>query len=115
MSGLVCDLIGARRIKTTLPKARAARQLAERMVTLGKKAQAAKTPGMKLHYRRRAISKLKQKDRVAELFDAIAPAFADRKGGYTRILKLETRPSDSSDMVYLEWTENIPVAATKAE
>lgn len=111
MAGLVCDLIGSRRIKTTLPKARAARRMAERMVTLGKKAQATDAPEKKLHYRRQAISKLKQTDRVADLFDAIAPAFADRAGGYTRIVKLGTRPSDSSNMVYLEWVENIPAAA----
>ena len=69
LAGLVCDLIGARRIKTTLPKARAARQLAERMVTLGKKAEATDAPEKKLHYRRRAISRLKQPERVAELFE----------------------------------------------
>jgi large subunit ribosomal protein L17 len=114
LAGLVCDLIGSRRIRTTLPKARAARQLAERMVTLGCKAQAAEAPEQKLHYRRQAISKLKQKERVSELFDTIAPVFADRPGGYTRIVKLETRRSDSSPMAYLEWVENIPAPEAAA-
>lgn len=112
LAGLVCDLIGSRRIKTTLPKAKAARQLAERMVTLGKQAHATDAPEKKLHYRRRAIARLKQPKRVSELFDTIAPVFDERAGGYTRIVKLGTRRSDSSDMAYLEWVENIPAAET---
>ena len=101
LAGLVCNLIVARRIKTTLPKARAARRLADNMVTLGKRGT--------LAARRQAIAKLRQPLRVRELFDNIAPAFEDRAGGYTRIIKLGKRYSDSSDMVYLEWVENIPV------
>lgn len=104
MASLVCNLIAAKQIKTTQPKARAARRLAEKMVTLGKKNTVAA--------RRRAISKLRNKDAVSELFDKLAPAFADRKGGYTRMLKLGKRHSDSSEMVLLEWTEQ-PVAEKK--
>jgi len=109
LANLVCALIDNKRIKTTLPKARAARSLADKMVTLGKKGSLAN--------RRQAISTLKQKDSVKELFDNVAPAFADRAGGYTRIIKLGRRISDSSEMVLLEWVDSItaPVAEAAAE
>ncbi len=98
MSSLVCNLISAKRITTTLPKARAAKVLADKMVTLGKSGTLAD--------RRRAITKLHRLDVVKELFDNLAPAFAERKGGYTRIIKLGRRESDSSEMCLLEWTES---------
>ena len=107
LANLVCALIDNKRIKTTLPKARAARSLAEKMVTLGKKGTLAN--------RRQAISTLKQADSVKELFDSIAPSFADRAGGYTRIVKLGRRISDSSEMVLLEWVDSIAAAAPAAE
>ncbi len=98
LASLVCHLIEKKQIKTTQPKAKAARRLAEKMVTLGKKNT--------LAARRRAISKLHDERAVKELFDNLAPLFAERNGGYTRILKLGTRQSDSSEMVLLEWTES---------
>ena len=109
LANLVCALIDNKRITTTLPKAKAARSLAEKMVTLGKKGTLAS--------RRQAISTLKQVDSVKELFDNVAPAFADRSGGYTRIIKLGRRISDSSEMVLLEWVDSIvaPVAETETE
>jgi len=109
LANLVCALIDNKRIKTTLPKARAARGLAEKMVTLGKKGT--------LAHRRQAIAKLKQVNSVKELFDNVAPAFADRSGGYTRIVKLGRRISDSSEMVLLEWVDAIaaPVADSPSE
>ena len=107
LANLVCALIDNKRIKTTLPKARAARSLAEKMVTLGKKGTLAN--------RRQAISTLKQADSVKELFDSIAPSFADRAGGYTRIVKLGRRISDSSEMVLLEWVDSIAAPAPAAE
>lgn len=97
MASLVCNLIEAKRIKTTKQKAKAARRMAEKMVTLGKRGTLAD--------RRRALSKLRDKDAVDVLFTRIAPAFSERNGGYTRMLKLGRRQSDSSEMVYLEWTE----------
>ena len=109
LANLVCALIDNKRIRTTLPKAKAARSLAEKMVTLGKKGT--------LAARRQAISTLKQTDSVKELFDSIAPTFADRVGGYTRIVKLGRRISDSSEMVLLEWVDSIaapPVAESKS-
>jgi large subunit ribosomal protein L17 len=96
LAALVCGLIDSKRIKTTLAKAKLARGLAERMVTLGKKGT--------LAARRRAISKLRAEGSVATLFNEIgAGMFADREGGYTRILKLGCRRSDGSEMAILEW------------
>ena len=106
LANMVCSLIQEKRIKTTIAKARAARTIAEKMVTLGKKGD--------LAARRRAISKLRNKDAVAELFTNIAPAMAERQGGYTRMLKIGTRPSDASEMVILEWTD-VTVAPVEAE
>ena len=97
LANLVCGLIEHRRIKTTVAKAKAARSLAEKMVTLGKKGT--------LAARRQAIATLKQEELVRVLFDDIAPSFESRSGGYTRILKLGRRMSDSSEMVLLEWVE----------
>ena len=99
LANLVCGLIEHRRIKTTLAKAKAARVLAEKMITLGKKGTLAS--------RRQAIATLKQEQLVRVLFDEIAPGFKDRSGGYTRILKLGRRISDSSQMALLEWVEVI--------
>ncbi|MBX9577317.1 MAG: 50S ribosomal protein L17 [Chthoniobacterales bacterium] len=103
LSNQVCSLIEHRRIKTTLAKAKATKPLAEKMVTLGKKGD--------LHARRIAISYLKQKDIVKVLFENIAPAAANRQGGYTRIIKLGPRQSDSAPMAYLEWVD-APVVST---
>lgn len=97
LANQVCSLIEHKRIKTTLAKAKAVRPLAEKMVTLGKRGD--------LHARRTAISYLHQKDIVKRLFDVIAPAASDRKGGYTRIIKLGPRQSDSALMAYIEWVD----------
>jgi large subunit ribosomal protein L17 len=109
LANMVCSLIQEKRIKTTLPKAKAARRLAEKMVTLGKRGD--------LHARRQAISKLRSQDAVHELFAAVAPAFQEREGGYTRIMKLGTRRSDASEMAILEWVDvtTAPVEAAVAE
>ena len=109
LANLVCALIDNKRIKTTLPKAKAARSLAEKMITLGKKGT--------LAARRQAIATLKNEDSVKELFEAVAPSFASRAGGYTRIIKLGRRISDSSEMVLLEWVDSVaaPVAEPVAE
>lgn len=97
LANQVCSLIEHARIKTTLAKAKATKPLAEKMLTLGKKGD--------LHSRRIAIAYLKQKDIVKKLFTEIAPASAERKGGYTRIIKLGARQSDSAPMAYLEWVD----------
>lgn len=105
LANLVCALIDHKRIKTTLPKARAARGLAEKMVTIGRKGS--------LAARRQALSTLKNPASVKELFDHVAPAFSTRPGGYTRIIKLGRRISDSSEMVLLEWVDAIAAPAVE--
>jgi len=95
IASLVCALIERKRIETTLAKAKQARSLAEKMVTVGKQGT--------LTARRRAISILHRENCVDMLLKDIAPQFSSRHGGYTRILKLGKRRSDSSEMVLLEW------------
>ena len=97
LSNQVCSLIEHQRIKTTLAKAKAVRPLADKMVTLGKKNS--------LHARRMAFAVLRQKDAVKKLFDEIAPRAANRNGGYTRIIKLGQRKSDSAAVAFLEWVD----------
>ena len=106
-AGLVCNLIERGRIRTTLPKARVARSLADRMVTLAKRGT--------LAARRNALSRLHRPERVARLFRDIAPAFADRAGGYTRVLKLGPRGGDGAEMALLEWTNYTPPEPKKAK
>src|ERR1700739_2475139 len=84
LANQVCNLIEHQRIKTTLAKAKAARPLAEKMVTLGKNGS--------IHARRMAFSTLRQKDAVKKLFDQIAPASTERNGGYTPLIRLGQRP-----------------------
>ena len=102
LANQVCSLIEHQRIKTTLAKAKAVRPLAEKMVTLGKKGS--------LHARRTALAVLRQQDAVKKLFDDIAPRAAERKGGYTRIIKLGLRKSDAAPVAFLEWVD-APVVA----
>jgi large subunit ribosomal protein L17 len=93
----VCSLIYEGQICTTVVKAKETRRLAEKMVTLGKKGD--------LHRRRLAISKLRDKDAVAALFSEIAPRYASRDGGYTRIIRLDSRRGDGAEMCILQWVE----------
>jgi large subunit ribosomal protein L17 len=97
LSSMVCNFIEEQRIQTTLPKARLTRTLAEKMVTLAKSGT--------LAARRSALSKLRQRKHVTKLFESIAPQYKDRKGGYTRIIKLGKRGSDGSEMAVLEWVD----------
>src|SRR5438034_8086266 len=97
LANQVCSLIEHERIKTTLAKAKAVRPLAEKMVTLGKKDS--------LHARRTAFATLRQKGAVTKLFAEIAPRSATRNGGYTRIVKLGARKSDSAPVAFIEWVD----------
>src|ERR1051326_4072250 len=99
LANQVCSLIEHRRIKTTLAKAKAVRPLADRMVTLGKNGS--------IHARRTAFATLRQKDAVKKLFEEIAPASSERNGGYTRIIRLGPRPSDSASMALIEWVDAV--------
>ena len=93
-SNLAASLIEHGRIKTTEAKAKAVKPFAEQMITLGKHGD--------LATRRQAIAKLRSQDVVHQLFADVAPRFADRPGGYTRIVKLGPRQGDAAEMVYLE-------------
>jgi len=97
LANQVCSLIEHQRIKTTLAKAKAVRPLAEKMVTLGKQGS--------LHARRTALAVLRQKNAVKKLFDDIAPRSAERKGGYTRIIRLGVRKSDAAKVAFIEWVD----------
>ena len=89
------ELIEHERIKTTEAKAKAVKPEIEKLITLAKRGD--------LHARRQALSALSQdKFAVYKLFEEVAPRYADRPGGYTRILKLGPRRSDATEMVYLE-------------
>jgi large subunit ribosomal protein L17 len=105
LANQVCSLIAHQRIKTTLAKAKAVRPLAEKMVTLGKDGS--------IHARRMAFSALRQKDAVKKLFDDIAPRSTERNGGYTRIVKLGQRKSDSASMAFIEWVDVAVVVEEK--
>jgi large subunit ribosomal protein L17 len=96
MNSLVSNLIIREKIKTTLPKAKELRPAAEKMVTLAKKGDMAT--------RRLVISKLGGRARdVKKLFEVIAPKYADKKGGYTRIIKLGVRKSDGAELAQIEF------------
>ena len=93
-ANLAGALIEHGRIRTTVTKAKAVKPLAEQMITLGRRGD--------LHARRQAVAVLRSKDIVHKLFDEIGPRFADRPGGYSRIVRIGPRPGDAAEMVYLE-------------
>ena len=95
MRNMVTNLILAETIRTTLPKAKEARKLAEKLVTIARKGD--------LAARRLVASRLTQPKAVKKLFDKIVPGLEGRNGGYTRILKLFTRKGDAAKMVLLQW------------
>src|ERR1700741_3637698 len=94
LANMACSLIEHKRIFTTVAKARALRTYVEPLLTKGKK----NTP----HSRRIVFAYLKNKEAVTTLFKEISTKIADRKGGYTRIIKTGTRPGDASDMAMIE-------------
>lgn len=94
LRNLVTSLIEKERVRTTLAKAKNIRPLAEKMITLGKKGS--------LDARRRALAYLTKEAAVRKLFDQVAPRFAERPGGYTRIVKLDRRDGDGADMAMIE-------------
>jgi large subunit ribosomal protein L17 len=97
LANMVSSLIEHGQIKTTLVKAKEARRVAEKLVTLGKKGD--------LHRRRLAVSRLRSKSAVKKLFDEIAPQYQERDGGYTRIIKLGPRVGDGAEMCILQFVE----------
>lgn len=94
LANLAASLFEHGRIKTTEPKARALRPYAEKLITHAKKGT--------LHNRREVMKKIRDKDVVHALFAEIGPFFADRAGGYTRIIKVEARKGDNAPMAVIE-------------
>ena len=104
-ANLTGALIEHGRIKTTVTKAKAVRPIAERMITLGRRDD--------LAARRQALAYLRSRDVVHKLFAEVAPRFADRPGGYARIVKLGPRQGDAAEMVYLELVDHQPGATSE--
>jgi large subunit ribosomal protein L17 len=99
-ANLACSLIEHGRIRTTEAKAKAVRPFAEQMITLGRRGD--------LHARRQAMGHLRSQEVVHKLFDDVGPRFAERPGGYTRIVKLGPRQGDSAPVAYLELVDYQP-------
>lgn len=121
LANLVCSLIKHKRVTTTHSKAKAARSVAEKLLTLGKRGTPndrrlvsarlrLRGPGNGLRKAER-IEWKKSEDVVRILFEEIAPAYKDRCGGYTRIVKLHQRQGDASQIAILEWVDLNPVAS----
>lgn len=103
------SLIENSRVETTLDKAKVLRTVVEPLITLGKKGD--------LAARRLALSKLPHTPTIHRLFDVVAPVFKDRKGGYTRILRLGRRKGDNAQMALIEFVDQVvePKAVEKSE
>jgi large subunit ribosomal protein L17 len=101
---MIGQLFEHERIQTTRAKAEAVRGPAERLITLAKRGNEAGEAQM-VHARRLAAARLGQPDTVKKLFDDIAPRYAKRTGGYTRLIKLGMRQGDAAEMVVLELVE----------
>ncbi len=97
MRTMVTEFFENEKIITTISKAKELRPVAEKMITLGKRDT--------LHARRQALSFIRKKAVVFKLFDSLAPRFADRNGGYTRILRLGIRPGDAAEVALLEFVD----------
>jgi large subunit ribosomal protein L17 len=94
MANMVASLVAAESIVTTEAKAKAVRPVAEKMITKAKKGG--------IHNRRQVVAFLRDEEMAAKLFDEIGPRYADRPGGYTRILKLGPRPGDNAPQARIE-------------
>jgi large subunit ribosomal protein L17 len=103
LANLATALFEHGRIKTTHPKARALRPYAEKLITHAKKGT--------LHNRREVLKKIRDKDVVHSLFAEIGPFFADRNGGYTRIIKVEARKGDNAPMAVIELVQEKTVTS----
>ena len=103
-SNLAGALIEHGRIKTTAAKAKEVKPIAEQMITLGKRGG--------VHARRQALAYLRSQDVVHKLFSDVGPRFADRPGGYCRIIRIGPRQGDAAEMVYLELVDFVPPEVT---
>ena len=97
------SLIRHERIETTVPKAKELKPFVERLITIAKRGNAAgNANGKALHARRQVLAELPDKEVVGKLFDTIAPRFAERPGGYTRLLRIGFRRGDAAEVAQLE-------------
>ena len=95
-------LLRHEKIETTMPKAKELRPFVERLITIAKRGVAAgDASGRKLHARRLVLSELVDREVVGKLFDTLAPRFAERPGGYTRILRVGFRRGDSAEVAHI--------------
>jgi large subunit ribosomal protein L17 len=100
LRGQVTFLLENERLETTVTRAKELRSLAEKVITMGKKASAEGAAG--LHAKRQVYAVVTKEDVSKKLFDEIAPRFADRNGGYTRIIRLGPRRGDAAEMAIIE-------------
>ena len=107
LSNMAVSLLTHEQIKTTLPKAKELRRVADRMVTLGKRGN--------LHARRQAAAYLGDEEAVSKLFSSLAERYKDRPGGYTRVLKAGFRYGDASPMAVIELVDRDPEAKGAAD
>lgn len=107
LANMAASLIEHEQIKTTLPKAKELRPYVEKLITLGKRGD--------VHARRVARSKLKTDEAVARLFGVVAERYADRPGGYTRIMKAGFRYGDAAPMAIIELVDRDPEAKGYAD
>jgi large subunit ribosomal protein L17 len=106
-SNMAGSLIEHEQIKTTLPKAKELKRVADKLITLGKRGD--------LHARRLAAARLKQDAHVAKLFDVLGPRYAERSGGYVRVLKAGFRYGDMAPMAIVELVDRDPDAKGAAD
>ncbi|KAB0676658.1 50S ribosomal protein L17 [Aureimonas leprariae] len=106
-ANMVASLIEHEQIVTTLPKAKDLRPIVEKMITLGKRGD--------LHARRQAISQVRDPSVVTKLFDVLGPRYAERNGGYTRVLKAGFRRGDNAPMAVIEFVDRDPDARGKID
>ncbi|WP_306016525.1 50S ribosomal protein L17 [Oceanicaulis sp. MMSF_3324] len=106
-ANMAASLIEHEQIVTTLPKAKELKPIMDKLITLAKRGD--------LHARRQAISKIRNKDQVAKLFETLGPRYEDRQGGYTRVLKAGFRHGDNAPMAVIELVDRDPEAKGAAD
>ena len=106
-ANMAASLIEHEQIVTTLPKAKELKPIMDKLITLAKRGD--------LHARRQAISKIRNKDQVAKLFETLGPRYEERNGGYTRVLKAGFRHGDNAPMAVIELVDRDPEAKGAAD
>ena len=107
LANLAASLIEHEQITTTLPKAKELKPFVDKLISIGKKGDLAS--------RRRAVSKIRDKDAVKKLFEVIAPRYKERNGGYTRIMKFGHRFGDAADVAVIELVDRDVAAKGKKD